>query len=79
MVWGHPNTGIGNDAAEAALGVQMHTAWSTFIRGETPSAPGLPAWPAYEASNRQTMILNETSHVETKPQEAELRLWDGAL
>jgi para-nitrobenzyl esterase len=79
MVWDKPHTGVGNDAAEAALGKQMHTAWSAFICGRTPSAPGLPVWPAYDVDRRLTMILNEESHVESKPQEAELQLWSGLL
>jgi hypothetical protein len=34
---------------------------------------------AYSVANRPTMILDVNSRVETKPKEAELRLWDGVL
>ncbi len=79
MVWRHPHEAIENAKAEAALAQQMHLAWAAFIRGETPVAPGLPAWPQYELNSRATMILDTTSRVEQHPQEAELKLWDGVL
>jgi para-nitrobenzyl esterase len=79
MVWDHPHKLVDDAAEEAALGRQMHAAWAAFIRGETPSAPGLPAWPAYNMQQRSTMILNTQSHIEMAPQAAELRLWDGIL
>ena len=46
MVWEHPHKQVANAAAEAALGTQMHAAWSAFIRGRTPAcerAAGLAA------------------------------------
>jgi para-nitrobenzyl esterase len=79
MVWDHPHTWAANAAAEAALAMQMHLAWAAFIRGETPAAPGLPAWPPYNRDTRSTMILNTQSHVEDQPQQAEFNLWHGAL
>lgn len=83
MVWGHPHAKVADADAEAALGVQMHTAWAAFIRGETPAAPGLPVWPEYTAETRATMILGSgasaTSRVEQAPQAAELALWNGLL
>jgi para-nitrobenzyl esterase len=79
LVWNRPHTGIGNDAEEASLAQQMHLAWAAFIRGAAPAAPGLPAWPAYSSSLRQTMILDRVSRVVQQPAEGELRLWDGVL
>lgn len=83
MVWGRPHEQVADAASEAALGKQMHTAWSTFIRGETPAAPGLPVWPQYNEQTRSTMILgtnaNAESRVEQAPQAAELKLWDESL
>jgi para-nitrobenzyl esterase len=64
------------------LGNQMHTAWSAFIRGEAPAAPGLPTWPQYNTQNRPTMILGANgaeSRVEQAPQSAELSLWNRVL
>jgi para-nitrobenzyl esterase len=83
MVWDHPHTQVANAEAEASLGKQMHAAWSGFIRGEAPSAPGLPAWPPYDEATRSTMIFGAGtgagSRVENAPQAAELKLWNGVL
>jgi para-nitrobenzyl esterase len=79
LAWDKPNRDIDNAAAEAALAKQMHQAWVAFIQGVKPGAPGLPEWPQYVNGTRQTMILDTQSRVEEKPQEAELRLWDGVL
>lgn len=79
MVWDKPHTDVNNAKQEAALARQMHLAWVAFIHGEAPSAPGLPEWPRYSGSARSTMILDIQSHVEQRPQESELRLWDRVL
>jgi len=79
LVWDKPHAAVANAEAEAALAKQIHAAWSAFIRGEAPAAPGLPQWPAYNESTRSTMILDTTSQVEDRPQETELKLWAGIL
>ena len=79
LVWDKPHAGVANAAAEAALARQMHDAWAAFIKGEVPGAAGLPAWPGYDLEERKTMILDSTSRVEERPQEAELRVWDRVL
>jgi para-nitrobenzyl esterase len=79
LVWDKANESITNVAAEKALGKQMHAAWLAFIKGETPGAEGLPLWPQYSSGARETMVLDKVSRVETQPQEAELRLWDGVM
>lgn len=79
LVWDRPSDNTDNASAEAALAHQMHQCWVAFLRGETPAAPAIPAWPPYDSSTRPTMVLDSNSRVEEKPQEAELRLWDGVL
>ncbi len=79
LVWNRPSPLADNAVAEANLARQMHQAWTAFLRGETPSAPGVPAWPQYNPATRPTMVFDTQNHVEEKPQDAELRLWDGAL
>ena len=79
LIWNLPHLNAANLAAETALAKQVHLASVAFIKGETPAAPGLPAWPEYSVANRPTMILDTESRVEDKPNEAELRLWDGVL
>ncbi len=79
LVWDHPHKLAANAEAEAALSRQVHQAWASFIRGESPAADGLPTWPQYDLASGSTMILNTTSRVEQKPQDAELQLWSGLL
>ena len=83
LVWNQPHKQVADAVSEAALSKQMHTAWSSFIRGETPTAPALPTWPLYNEQDRPTMIFgrNDTaeSRVERAPQAAELKLWKDKL
>jgi para-nitrobenzyl esterase len=79
LVWNRPSPLASNAVAEAALAHQMHQTWTAFLRGDAPSAPGVPAWPEYNPPTRSTMVFDTQNHVEEKPQEAELRLWDGIL
>lgn len=79
LVWDRPLSTVTNATAEAEIARQMHEAWVHFLRGAAPAAGGLPPWPQYTSAGRDTMIVNTQSHVETKPNEAELRLWDGLL
>jgi para-nitrobenzyl esterase len=79
LVWEKPHDYAGNVDVELALAKQVHLAWVAFIQGKTPAAPGLPPWPEYSLDNRATMILDTKSRVESSPNEAELRLWQGVL
>jgi para-nitrobenzyl esterase len=79
LVWNRPSTSIANAADEAALALTMNQAWVAFLRGELPSAKGLPEWSPYNPIDRPTMVFDITSHLDLKPREAELRLWDGLL
>lgn len=79
LVWNRPSVLSENASAEAELALQMHQAWMTFLRGEAPSGSGVPAWPEYNPSTRSTMVFDTQNRVEQKPQEGELRLWDGVL
>jgi para-nitrobenzyl esterase len=79
LVWDKVNEEITNVAAERALAKQMHAAWVAFIKGGAPGAEGLPMWPQYTSDARETMVFDKVSRVEERPQEAELRLWDGVM
>jgi len=79
LVWNRPSLLAVNAAAEADLARQMYQAWIAFLRGDTPASPGVPAWPEYNSATRPTMIFDTQNHVEFKPEDAELRLWDGVL
>lgn len=41
------------------LADQMSGAWAAFARTGVPAAPGLPAWPTYDAETRPAMVFNE--------------------
>jgi para-nitrobenzyl esterase len=79
LVWNHPSPLIENASAEADLANQMHQAWTAFLRGAAPAAPGVPAWPEYNSTTRPTMVFDAQNSLEQKPLETELRLWDGVL
>jgi para-nitrobenzyl esterase len=79
LVWNRPSLLAENAIAEAQLAKQMFQAWIAFVHGRAPAAQGLPDWPAYNSTTRPTMIFDTQCHVELKPQETELRLWDGVL
>jgi para-nitrobenzyl esterase len=79
LVWNHPSPLTENASAEADLARQMHQAWTRFLLGEAPAAPGVPAWPEYNPTTRPTMVFDAQNSLEQKPQETELRLWDGVL
>jgi len=54
--------------AEAyALAEKVSSAWVAFARTGNPNTPTLPAWPAYSASSRDTMLFNNQSRVEQDP------------
>lgn len=57
------------------LAARMHHAWTSFIAGGAPAAPGLPDWPAYDTRRRPTMILDRTSRVVDDPWPDDRRRW----
>jgi len=50
-------TGDGQD--RYALASQVSGAWTAFARTGNPNHSGLPHWPAFDTTNRATMILND--------------------
>jgi para-nitrobenzyl esterase len=46
-------------------------AWAAFARTGNPSHKGLPNWPAYNAGQRPTMILNTECKVANDPHHEE--------
>ncbi len=74
LVWDRPKA-----AGDSTIARQMHAAWLAFLQGDAPAAAGLPVWPRFTRDARATMLLDTASKVAERPQEAELRLWDGVL
>jgi para-nitrobenzyl esterase len=58
-------TGGGADAM--ALADKVSDAWIAFARTGDPNTPKLPHWPAYDARDRATMVINNVSKVVNDP------------
>jgi para-nitrobenzyl esterase len=70
-------TGEGPDAR--LLCEQMMDAWLAFAKTGDPGHQGIGRWPAYDASDRGTMIFGRRCGVESAPFEEERALWDDLL
>jgi len=62
-------TGMGQD--RYALEDKMSTAWTEFARTGNPNHAGLPTWPAFNATERATMIFDNECKVVNDPNGAE--------
>jgi len=49
------------------LAKKVSASWVAFARTGDPSVAGLPKWPAYSATTRDTMLFNNASRVEKDP------------
>lgn len=58
------------------LAERIQDAWIQFARTGNPSHAGVGDWPAYEARERATMILDRECRVERAPFEPERAFWD---
>ena len=58
-------TGGGADAM--ALADKVSDAWIAFARSGDPNTPKLPHWPAYNAKDRATMVVDNVSKVVNDP------------
>lgn len=70
---------VGDTPGAAELARTMSEAWSRFIKGESPSGEGLPAWPQYDLTRRDVMILDKDSRVESDPWSDLRQAWTGVL
>lgn len=50
-----------------ALAGKVSASWVAFARTGDPNTSGLPKWPPYSASSRDTMLFNNDSRVEQDP------------
>ena len=50
-----------------ALSKQIAGAWAAFAKSGNPNHKGLPAWPAFDAQKRATMLFNTPSRVVNDP------------
>ncbi len=70
---------MGEDPATYALAKRVSGAWLAFADKGDPNSAGLPRWPAYSASGRDTMLLNTESRVAKDPEHDQRVLLDRIL
>jgi para-nitrobenzyl esterase len=58
---------VGSGKEPQAMADQMCPAWIAFARTGAPQIKTLPAWPAYDATRRATMLFNLQSQVADDP------------
>lgn len=58
---------VGTGPGLHALADQVSGAWVAFARTGNPNHKGLPNWPAFNTSQRATMIVNAESKVVNDP------------
>lgn len=64
----------GSGAQTHRVSASMMAAWSGFARTGDPSPPE-PSWPAYDASERATLIFDDPCRVSHAPNESRRRAW----
>lgn len=57
----------GNSPEQKGIAKQMHQAWIAFAHSGNPNHEGIPDWPEYNLTKRETMLFNEESKVESNP------------
>jgi para-nitrobenzyl esterase len=60
-------TQVGEGKERYALADRMSTAWVNFARAGNPNHKDLPEWPAFNATQRPTMIFNNECRVANNP------------
>lgn len=69
----------GGGEAAARLSAEVRTAWTAFARGESPAAPGWPAWEPYREGERATLRIAARTLLENDPEGGRRRLWSGVI
>jgi para-nitrobenzyl esterase len=65
----------GGSADAQALADTMSSVWAAFARNGRPDHASIPAWPAYDATTRATLILDKVCRIENDPRGEARRLW----
>jgi para-nitrobenzyl esterase len=59
-----PLFGRAADGESRRVGQTMRAYWISFARSGNPNGPGLPQWPAYEASSDRWLVIGEEPRVQ---------------
>ncbi len=62
--------------ADVTLSQQMQSYWENFAKSGDPNGPGLPHWPAFNASSQRVMYLDHRPHAGPVPNLNELEVLD---
>ncbi len=62
---------VGTGPELQPLADKVSGAWLAFARTGNPSHPGIPKWPAYTATDRSTMHMNNEWKVTSDPDREE--------
>jgi para-nitrobenzyl esterase len=65
----------GGNAEAQTLADTTSRLWATFARTGKPNHPAIPAWPAYDADKRATLMLDKLCRIENDPRGQERLLW----
>jgi para-nitrobenzyl esterase len=70
--------GVGGTGSEEqrALWARFATSWVSMARNGTPNNSKIPNWPAYDATQRATMIFDREVRVENDPRGEIRKFWD---
>jgi para-nitrobenzyl esterase len=69
----------GDDPARQKVADALHQSWIMYAHTGNPHASGLPQWPAYDGTQRATMLFNEECQMVNDPQVTERQVWEGVL
>jgi para-nitrobenzyl esterase len=61
------------------LAARISDTWIAFARNGSPNNPAIPAWPAYTAADRTTMILDTDCRVVRDPDRGARLLWSRVI
>jgi para-nitrobenzyl esterase len=64
-----------NSADARRLAATMSGTWATFARTGVPAHPSIPRWPAYDLTDRATMMLDASCRIEHDPRGESRKLW----
>ncbi|HBK05324.1 MAG TPA: carboxylesterase/lipase family protein [Acetobacteraceae bacterium] len=65
----------GGSPQAQALSDAMSSVWAAFARNGRPDHAAIPAWPAYDATTRATLVLDTACRIENDPRGEERHLW----